>query len=268
MGIRSIGKKAFMFISPTYRKVDAIQSQLRELNNPPAGVTEAPTVSDAAPPPERVIRTPDPNNTEFWHDYYNMAENDAPEAFVKCIKPVLQRYPTISLVSVLDFACGFGRIANMVKNDAAHITLCDINALAIDFCKERFAKDTTDCTFDYCVSDRSLTLPFKDAQFSFVYSWDAMVHFSYKWLDYYLEEFARILQKGGHALIHHSNYGNVNPEAEKSDNWFDNPHGRTNVTKEDFARIAARHGFNVVEQTLMDWADEAHLDCLTLLSRE
>ena len=215
--------------------------------------------------------TPDPKDTERWNKYYIKAEAKAEKQFESYIQPILKNNPDISLENMLDFACGFGRIANIFKHHANKITCCDINKRAIDFCKERFVESgktqSHKCIFEYCISDDSLTLPFSDKEFSFIISWDAMVHFKYKWVDYYLGEIYRILKNGGYALIHHSNYGNVEPEKDKSENYLDNPHSRANMKKEDVTRLAERYGFKVVEQITFDWHEVQGLDSISLLKK-
>lgn len=221
---------------------------------------------------ESLMITPDPKNTEFWHDYYKQAENSASGQFDKIIKPIiLDKYSNISFAHVMDFACGFGRMSNIFKRYANRITCCDINSLAIEHCKERFESnrgDTDSCQFSFCVSDSSLTLPFDDRTFSFIFSWDAMVHFKYKWCDYYLHEFSRILLDGAYALIHHSNYGNVQPDLDKSENWNDNPSGRSNVSADDIVFMAQKHGLTVVEQNIFNWGGVPKLDCISLLRKK
>ena len=213
--------------------------------------------------------TPDPKNTDFWHGYYNDAEEGACGQFDQFIKPIIDKYPDIVYDQCLDFACGFGRIANIFKQYAVSITLCDINDLAVEQCKKRFtdwySENSRVCRFKFNTSDDSLTLPFPDESFSFIYSWDAMVHFKYKWLDYYLHEFSRISKSGAYIMIHHSNYGSINPDMDKSENFEDNPAGRANVTSDDIAFIAKKHWLDVVEQKVIDWGGVGNLDCISLL---
>ncbi len=95
-----------------------------------------------------------------------------------------------------------------------------------------------------------------------------MVHFIYKWLDYYICEFYRLLQNGGFVFVHHSNLSSseVHIEKDKDEYWWANPGGRALVSKEDVAYIAEKHGFRVVEQQVIDWIIH-DLDCITLLSK-
>ncbi|MBY0009108.1 class I SAM-dependent methyltransferase [Paenibacillus typhae] len=211
---------------------------------------------------------PDPSNSPFWDDYYQKAEKAAPGEFNHYLKPILSKYDDIDFSETLDFACGRGRMANVVSGLAKSITCCDINATAIEYCKVRF-ENSKDCTFHFQINNRVGSalehLDFADDSFTFIYSWDAMVHFTYKWLDYYLKEFYRISKNNSYVMIHHSNYANVPTTVEeKSEDWLNNPHGRTNISKEDFRFLAEKHGFSVVEQQLIDW-EIKDLDCISLL---
>jgi SAM-dependent methyltransferase len=212
--------------------------------------------------------SPDPKGSDMWHEYYNKAEAHAIVQFDNIVTPILSRHGIKEFGDVLDFACGFGRMSNVLRNSSRSITCCDISASAIEFCKERFLQDESDnkCMFHFCNSDDSLTLPFLDEAFDFIFSWDAMVHFKYKWLDSYINEFHRICKNGSYVLIHHSNYGNIDRHIEKSENWIDNPHCRANVTAEDVVFIANKHNFMIVEQTLVPWGI-SDLDCVSLLKK-
>ncbi|MGQ8873434.1 class I SAM-dependent methyltransferase [Paenibacillus sp. TSA_86.1] len=215
-----------------------------------------------------VRHLPDPSNSPFWDDYYQKAENAAKGEFDHYLNPILSKHNDIDFSSTLDFACGRGRMANIFSNLAQNITCCDINTTAIDYCKARF-QDSQDSIFHFQINNRAGSnlgqLDFEDESFTFIYSWDAMVHFTYKWLDYYLKEFYRISQNNSYVMIHHSNYANTSTGDEvKSEDWLNNPHGRSNISKEDFRFIAEKHGFSVVEQQLIDW-EIRELDCISLL---
>jgi SAM-dependent methyltransferase len=211
-------------------------------------------------------RLPDPSNSPFWDAYYQKAEDAAKGEYDHYLNPILSKYD-IDFSKTLDFACGRGRMANIFSRFSKELTCCDINSTAIDFCKTRF-QNSTECTFHFKTNIRigsSLEqLDLEDDSFTFIYSWDAMVHFTYKWLDYYLKEFHRISTNDSYVMIHHSNYANVPTEGEKSEDWLNNPHGRTNISKEDFRFLAEKHGFSVVEQQVTDW-EINDLDCISLL---
>ena len=213
-----------------------------------------------------------PNTGESWDSYYDEAEATAHNVYERHFVPVLDKYP-ISFRHTLDFACGRGRIAEQVylhnKNGIEKIICCDSNQLAIDYCRTRFADSDK---FDFLVNEademHTVPLKFPDECFSFIFSWNAMVHFSYKWLDFYIGEFWRMLQSGGYAFIHHSNLGSpsVYDGQAKHETWNMNPGSRTLVSSVDVQRIAEKNGFVVVDQKIIDWHVK-DLDCLSILRK-
>ena len=229
------------------------------------------TLHKIAPEPGLFGNTPDPGATGGWDYYYDQAENAAADQFAQYLRPVLERRPGLDLGETLDFACGRGRIAAFFAGIAGRLTCCDVNAEAVEHCRRRLAELCTgrDCAFVVNRTEGSTPqpLPFDDGSFTFIYSWDAMVHFDYKWLDFYLGEFSRLLAAGGAVLMHHSNYGEVPTEGPKSNNLEDNPGWRTPVTVGDVRFMAEKHGFRVLEQNIFDWSGIANLDGLTVLGK-
>lgn len=55
--------------------------------------------------------------------------------------------------------------------------------------------------------------------FTFVYTFDSMVHFDLEIVMSYIPEFARVLKPAAHAFVHHSNY-TANPGGD----FRQNPH--------------------------------------------
>lgn len=206
------------------------------------------------------LRTPASFN---WNNYYENAESGAKNQFNNTIKPVLERYSDqINLMNVLDFACGKGRIAEYFVDISDSLACADISVDSIDYCKSRFF-DKKNVT--YIVSDTHY-INMEDNSISFLYSWDAMVHFSYKDLDILFGEFFRIMSPGALAFIHHSNLSALSLSGASED-WSLNPHFRSNVDLADVARLALRCGFRVIEQFELDWSI-AKLDGITVLRKE
>lgn len=116
---------------------------------------------------------------------------------------------------VLDFACGHGRIAAKVSELAGKLMLCGINKDAIEFCKDRFLSSKTKCKFKFIVNNNK-KIPIWKNSVTFIYSWDAMVHFEQEDLEIYAGEFYRILKKGKYGFIHHSNDGGLEESEKKS----------------------------------------------------
>lgn len=208
----------------------------------------------------RLSATPADNE---WNSYYKLAENAAQLQYDKFIKPVLSKFEGVfDYSNVLDFACGEGRIAEILQLRCQHLQLVDASSDAIDFCRQRFA---TSPNVSVQCNDAGL-LPQKTGSLSLIYSWDAMVHFSYRNLDFYLGEFNRVLKDQGYVMMHHSNLGALVDKIKVFDQWNLNPAGRSLISKEDIVLIARHHGFEVVYQKTIDWGLN-NMDCISILKR-
>lgn len=208
----------------------------------------------------RLSATPADNE---WDSYYKLAENAAQVQYDRFIQPVLGKFEGIfDYSNVLDFACGEGRIAEILQVRCQHLQLVDASPEAIDFCRQRFA--TYPHISVQCNSAGILPQP--TGSLSLIYSWDALVHFSYKSLDFYLDEFSRVLKHQGHVVMHHSNLGALADKMRVFEQWNLNLAGRSRVSKEDIIFIARHHGFEVVWQTLIDWECN-DMDCISVLKK-
>ena len=248
---------------------DEIYDSLRDLNVPNDKIVRKVILSEYIH--RRRLITPDPKNSAAWNAYYDRAEKSAESQFKTYFQPILSKFEDINLDEVLDFACGHGRIANIFSKISRSITCCDVNDTAIEFCKKRFL-NRNDCSFKFVKNETEGTalkhLPLGNNTFSFIYSWDAMIHFSYKWLDFYIKEFYRVLSNNSYVVFHHSNYANTEEFARGtgSENWFDNSGWRAVVSYEDVKFIAQNHGFIVPDQQIID-RSEPRLDCISILKK-
>lgn len=201
--------------------------------------------------------------TAEWDKYYKEAEGMANGQFENIIKPFIDKFSLFNSTSVvLDFACGRGRIANIIKDKCRNLICYDISKEAINYCKERFSEYKN---IKYIIGKEN-KINLEDNCIDFIYSWDAMVHFNYRNIDIYLHEFFRVLKPGGYVFIHHSNLLNNKLITEKSETWFENIHCRSNVGKDDVRFIANKHGFDVICQETLDWGIEG-LDCISILRK-
>ena len=201
--------------------------------------------------------------TAEWDKYYKEAEIMANSQFESIIKPFVDKFSLLNSNSViLDFACGRGRIANIIKDKCRTLICCDISEEAINYCKERFINQKN----VICIVGEENKINIEDNSIDFIYSWDAMVHFNYRHIDRYLCEFFRILNYGGYVFIHHSNLLNNDLVEEKSETWFENIHCRSNVGKEDIKFIASKYGFEIICQETLDWGIK-NLDCISILRK-
>ncbi len=168
-------------------------------------------------------------------------------------------FSLLDLENVIELAVGHGRHVKMYESRAKHIVLVDILQENIDFCKERF-KGNPKIEY-YCNNGYNLS-KLKDGEYSALFTYDAMVHFEMMDIFEYLKDIHRVLRKGGMALFHHSN----NHSDYK--NSFFNAAGRRNYMSKDlFAYLSYRAGFEIVEQRVIDWGVK-DLDCISLVRKE
>ena len=203
-----------------------------------------------------ILKEPPLSRDGDWSEYYNAAESEVAWQW-QIIEPYLRQSPTPDLSVVLDFACGRGRIAERFADISDKLICTDVSVDAIEACRRRFDGNSN----VECLVNGNGSIPVASGSITFLYSWDAMVHFSNSELEEYFTEFKRLLNTNGLALIHHSNYAALSSVARP---WFENPGSRAYVSAEDVRRIGEKHGFSIVKQQVMDWS-EASLDCITVL---
>lgn len=160
--------------------------------------------------------------------------------------------------NVVELACGHGRHAAQAAPLCGMLTLMDIHESNLDACRARFAAldnvaflKTRGYAFDGVM----------DGGTSAIYCYDSMVHFSADLVAAYLNDSARVLQSGGMAIYHHSNY-----DGPPVKHYGRNPHARNFMTRERFAALTREAGLEVLEAVLMDWG-EKDLDCVSLVRK-
>ncbi len=188
--------------------------------------------------------------------YYAAAEKDMDWQWQRHIYPKIK---TFDLSSTIDLACGHGRNVPYLKSEANELWLIDILQENIDVCRTRFA-DATGLHYSVTQGTRLDGVPNEWA--SFVYCFDAMVHFDPDIVRSYIIDTMRVLKPGGHAFFHHSNYS-----SDYKASWATNPHARNFMSAEFFAFFAARAGLSVVEQEKIQWGGIQELDCITVLQK-
>ena len=203
----------------------------------------------------------------FFHEnsmdhYYDLAENEEMLNIFWGENTVFYRlFKTLNLDNVIELACGRGRHVQKYIDNANKITLVDILEKNIDFCKERY-KDTDKISYY-----KNNGYDFEDLpsdSFSAIFSYDAMVHFEMLDIYDYLKEMNRVLKKGGMALLHHSNN---NTDYRATFETAKEKHSRAFMSKELFAYLAYKAGFEIVEQIVIDWGEVRDLDCVSLIRK-
>ena len=124
-------------------------------------------------------------------------------------------------------------MAERFANISGKLICADMSLDAIEACRQRFAKNSNVA----CLVNGDESIPVPSGSITFLYSWDAMVHFSSSELEEYFVEFKRVLKADGMALIHHSNYAALSSVARP---WPENPGSRAYVSAEDVRRIGEK----------------------------
>ncbi len=192
-------------------------------------------------------------------NYFDRAESDASmNVFWADDSVFYKMFRQLDLDNVIELAVGHGRHVKMYEPNARHIVLVDILQKNIDLCKERF-KGNGKIEY-YCNNGYNLK-ELGNEEYSALFTYDAMVHFEMLDIFEYLKDIHRVLKRGGMALFHHSN----NTSSYKN-SYLASTGGRSYMSKDLFAYLAYRAGFEIIEQNVIDWGVEK-LDCVSLVKK-
>lgn len=195
-----------------------------------------------------------------WVDppYYRDAEGWL-DTFWAPRSPFLPMFRQLDLARVIELACGHGRHAAQILDQAGEITLIDFEPRNIEACRARFA-GRENLRF---IVNAGHDLPgCEDGGYSALFSYDAMVHFELLDVIAYLRETHRVLRPGGRALLHVSN-NRQNPGGF----YQKNTHWRNFGGLDTFLHVADRLGFACLESRTLDWPEAPGIDGLMLLER-
>ncbi|MCM3135883.1 class I SAM-dependent methyltransferase [Paenibacillus polysaccharolyticus] len=193
-------------------------------------------------------------------DYFENAEKESSlNVFWSDDSPFYEFFRNLDLSNVIELACGRGRHVQKYVDKAKHITLVDILDKNIEVCQKRYQNYSN---ISYYKNSGYDLKELESEKYSSLFSYDAMVHFEMFDIYNYMKEIGRVLQSGGYALLHHSNtMSNYKISFAQG-----NAHGRNYLSKELFAYIAHRAGFEVIEQKEIDWGIP-NLDCISLVRK-
>lgn len=195
---------------------------------------------------------------DLWNKYFSCAEAAMQAQWDDIIWPLIKGF---DFDAVLELAPGAGRNTERLCEVAKKIFAVDYNSYALDQCRERLGISLCGCDIEYHVNSGTDLSMIEDQAVSAVYCWDAAVHFDKSILECYVREFARVLRPGGRGFVHHSNLGK---KANK--NIKKNPHWRSNMSKESFARICSANGLQVVNQVDIPWGNHV-VDCGSIFEK-
>jgi ubiquinone/menaquinone biosynthesis C-methylase UbiE len=193
--------------------------------------------------------------------YYDQAAApDALDVFWNHNSIFYEFFKRLDLRSVIELACGCGRHVPKYQRDAGEIVLVDALDENINYCRKAY-QDRGNIIF---YANNGVDLNGLDTNYyTSMFTYDAVVHFELIDVWGYLRETHRVLQNGGLALFHHSNFSG-NPLG----GWTENPHNRNFMSMDIFGHLADRAGFSILEQKAIDWgSDSPLLDGITLLKK-
>ena len=166
----------------------------------------------------------------------------------------------LDLRSAVELACGHGRHAERCASNCGSLTLIDVFGANLQECRKRLLAHSH---ISYLQGNGYDFDGLDSGQWTAIYCYDAMVHFSPDLVESYLKDAARILAPGGMALLHHSNHAAL-PNVV---HYGQNPHARNHMTYELFRELAQRAGLTIVESQTIAWGGVAELDRVSLLAR-
>ncbi len=196
------------------------------------------------------------NNDQWFHD---AEKEEAVDVFWNEESVFYKFFRELNLQNVVELACGRGRHVPHYINKAGTVTLVDILEENMVICRERFKG--IDSIKYYKNNGHNLEKLSSDS-YTALFSYDSMVHFELMDVYEYLKDIHRVLGGGMRALLHHSNYS----DDYKAD-FAHAPHARCFMSKDIFAYLSYRAGFEVIEQKVIDWYGMKELDCITLLEK-
>ena len=189
--------------------------------------------------------------------YYQDAEKGMEAQWRDIIYPIIKQS---DFTRVLELAPGHGRNTEKLRQYASEIHLVDINPPCIEACRKRFAGRSESPRLHFHINDGAKLPMIASDSISFIYYWDAMVHFDPVIIREYIGEFFRVLKPGGTGFCHHSNFGALTSDAES--NWMKNPAWRSTMSGRLFREYCVDAGLVVESQTIMDWG-VPKLDCIS-----
>jgi hypothetical protein len=199
----------------------------------------------------------------LWGDnvkesYFDAAEQDLEHQW-SFVDPYLARFP-IDYSATLELSCGHGRNSVILGERAANLTLVDVNPENIAFCRQRFAGQPWTIIQNNGYDLRAVPRE----SITFLFCFEAAVHFDLEVIIRYIKEFHRVLASGALGFVHHSNYTGA-----PGRDFQEHPAWRNFMSKDIFAHVCRRNGLEIVDQYLIDWNSPAYrnTDCFTVFRR-
>jgi ubiquinone/menaquinone biosynthesis C-methylase UbiE len=168
--------------------------------------------------------------------YYDDAERDMATQWKNVIWPLIEGS---DFTQVLDLAAGHGRNTARLLDHAERLTAVDINQSNVDVLSERF-RDRNN--LEIVRNNGSDLRDVAGSSITFLYSFDAMVHFDSDIIRAYVKEFRRVMRPGARGFCHYSNNYH-NPTGS----YVDHPGWRNFMSRQLFEHWLTKQGFRVLK---------------------
>jgi ubiquinone/menaquinone biosynthesis C-methylase UbiE len=213
---------------------------------------------------ELMSKTADTSHWDTSSPYHDLRSSHAEPQVEQFLLPFFRTYSEkVEGVTVADFACGGGAIAEQVLQQTkdyginiSNLILMDVVSGNIETAQNRVRDNSNGLIVDKFVCNGNDFSNYDGNKVSLLYCWDAMVHFDIIDIVGYMKTLDRVCK--GYAFFHHSNFGVVTSDITQ------NPHWRNFMTKDVFHQICLSSGHSVVSQQVFAWDQEEH-DCITIL---
>ncbi len=141
---------------------------------------------------------------------------------------------------VLEIAPGHGRWTEYLVELAGHVTVVELSATCLDYCRHRFYNCRN---IDYVLTTGDRLPQSAANQIDFVWSYDSFVHMDRTVISAYLGEIRRVLKIGGTAIIYHSNVDDpANHVQDTAPGW------QSAMSAELMRQLAVDAGLSIVSQ--------------------
>lgn len=193
--------------------------------------------------------------------YYDKAEGFISNQWKNLVWPLIMK---ADFTDVLEIASGHGRNTALLLPLCQSFVASDINAENTDFLAHRFPEELSAGRLSIVLNNGIDLAGIADASVSFIYSFDAMVHFDSDVVRAYIREAARVLKPGGTGFFHYSNV-----TADPSADYKRHPRWRNFMSQSLFNHWVIKEDMEVVHSVLAKWNvkvvahDDGDTDALT-----
>jgi hypothetical protein len=192
-------------------------------------------------------------NATEW--YYKPAEQTMDGQW-QYVQSFLSKH-SIDYTTTLELSCGHGRNSKQLSELAKNLVLVDVVPENILFCRNRFPNEP----WRFVINNGFDLREISNNSISFVYCFEAAVHFDLEIILSYIKEFRRVMTPGAFGFVHHSNV-TANPGKD----WKTHSAGRNFMSKEIFAHLCIHNRLEIVDQHVFHQGGP-EADCFSLFRK-